>query len=67
MVPRADVTVVARGTRDALTAVARDLIAAQLLPSDLSDEVEVAVSRQRTDPWTWHVGQHGDPAGRPAG
>ena len=33
--PRADVTVVARGPRDALTAVARDLIAAQLLPGAL--------------------------------
>jgi FAD/FMN-containing dehydrogenase len=33
--PRADVTVVARGPRDALTAAARDLIAAQLLPGAL--------------------------------
>jgi FAD/FMN-containing dehydrogenase len=33
--PRADVTVVARGPRDTLTAVARDLIAAQLLPGAL--------------------------------
>ena len=42
-------------------------IAADVLRRDLSDQVEVAVSRRRTDPWTWHVGQHGDPAGRPAG
>jgi dinuclear metal center YbgI/SA1388 family protein len=42
-------------------------VAADVLRRDLSDQVEVAVSRQRTDPWTWHVGQHGDPAGRPAG
>ena len=42
-------------------------VAADLLRRDLSDGVEVAVSRRRTDPWTWHVGQHGDPAGRPAG
>ena len=42
-------------------------VAADVLRRDLSDGVEVAVSRHRTDPWTWHVGQHGDPAGRPAG
>jgi dinuclear metal center YbgI/SA1388 family protein len=42
-------------------------VAADVLRRDLSDGVEVAVSRRRTDPWTWHVGQHGDPAGRPAG
>jgi dinuclear metal center YbgI/SA1388 family protein len=42
-------------------------VAADVLRRDLSDQVEVAVSRRRTDPWTWHVGQHGDPAGRPAG
>ena len=42
-------------------------IAADVLRHDLSDRVEVAVSGHRTDPWTWHVGQHGDPAGRPAG
>jgi glycolate oxidase FAD binding subunit len=33
--PRADVTVVARGPRDTLTSVARDLIAARLLPGAL--------------------------------
>ena len=42
-------------------------VAADVLRRDLSDGVEVAVSRRRTDPWTWHVGQHGDPGGRPAG
>jgi putative NIF3 family GTP cyclohydrolase 1 type 2 len=42
-------------------------VAADVLRRDLSDGVEVAVSRRRTDPWTWHVGQHGDPAGAPAG
>ena len=33
--PRADVTVIARGPRDTLTSAARDLIAAQLLPGTL--------------------------------
>jgi dinuclear metal center YbgI/SA1388 family protein len=42
-------------------------IAADLLVRDLSGAVEVAVSRRRTDPWTWQVGQHGDPAAHPAG
>jgi hypothetical protein len=28
-----------------------------VLRRDLSGRVEVAVSRLRTDPWTWHVGQ----------
>lgn len=42
-------------------------VAADVLRRDLSDGVEVAVSRRRTDPWTWHVGQHGGPAGAPAG
>jgi dinuclear metal center YbgI/SA1388 family protein len=42
-------------------------VAADVLRRDLSDRVEVAVSARRTDPWTWHVGQHGDPAGRPTG
>jgi putative NIF3 family GTP cyclohydrolase 1 type 2 len=42
-------------------------VAADVLRHDLSDGVEVAVSGRRTDPWTWHVGQHGDPAGRPGG
>jgi dinuclear metal center YbgI/SA1388 family protein len=42
-------------------------VAADVLRRDLSDRVEVAVSGRRNDPWTWHVGQHGDPAGRPAG
>jgi dinuclear metal center YbgI/SA1388 family protein len=42
-------------------------VAADVLRRDVSDHVEVGVSRLRTDPWTWHVGQHVDPAGRPAG
>ncbi len=42
-------------------------VAADVLRRDLSDGVEVAVSRRRTDPWTWHVGQRGDPAGSAAG
>ncbi len=33
--PRADVTLIARGTRDALTSAARDLMAANLLPAAL--------------------------------
>jgi FAD/FMN-containing dehydrogenase len=33
--PRADVTLVARGTRDALTSAARDVIAAELVPAAL--------------------------------
>ena len=41
-------------------------VAADVLRRDLSGRVEVAVSRRRTDPWTWQVGQHGDPAARPA-
>ena len=32
--------------------------AADVLRRDLSGRVDVAVSRLRTDPWTWHVGQH---------
>jgi dinuclear metal center YbgI/SA1388 family protein len=40
-------------------------VAADVLRRDLPEGVEVAVSRCRTDPWTWHVGQHGDPAGSP--
>jgi dinuclear metal center YbgI/SA1388 family protein len=42
-------------------------VAADLLHRDLSGRVEVAVSRRRTDPWTWHEGSHGVPAGRSAG
>jgi dinuclear metal center YbgI/SA1388 family protein len=32
--------------------------AADLLHRDLSGRVEVAVSRVRTDPWTWHAGSN---------
>jgi dinuclear metal center YbgI/SA1388 family protein len=42
-------------------------VAADVLHRDLSGRVEVAVSRRRTDPWTWHEGSHGVPAGRSAG
>jgi dinuclear metal center YbgI/SA1388 family protein len=42
-------------------------VAAEVLRRDLSGRVEVAVSRLRTDPWTWHEGSNGDPAGRSAG
>jgi dinuclear metal center YbgI/SA1388 family protein len=42
-------------------------VAADLLHRDLSGRVEVAVSRRRTDPWTWHEGSHGVPAGQSAG
>ena len=31
-------------------------VAADVLHRDLSGRVEVAVSRRRTDPWTWHEG-----------
>ena len=31
-------------------------VAAEVLRRDLSGRVEVAVSRLRTDPWTWHEG-----------
>jgi len=45
-------------------------VAAETLRRDLSDRVEVGVSRRRTDPWTWHVGQfegeQAEPAGVPA-
>jgi putative NIF3 family GTP cyclohydrolase 1 type 2 len=34
-------------------------VAADLLARDLSGRVEVAVSRRRTDPWTWHEGSNG--------
>ncbi len=37
-------------------------VAAEVLGRDLSGRVQVAVSRRRTDPWAWHVGQGGDPA-----
>ncbi|MCW2698577.1 MAG: hypothetical protein JWQ45_112 [Blastococcus sp.] len=33
--------------------------ASDLLGRDLSGEVEVSVSRRRTDPWTWRAGQDG--------
>jgi dinuclear metal center YbgI/SA1388 family protein len=42
-------------------------VAADVLHRDLSGRVEVAVSRRRTDPWTWHEGSNGVPAGRSAG
>jgi dinuclear metal center YbgI/SA1388 family protein len=42
-------------------------VAADVLHRDLSGRVEVAVSRRRTDPWTWHEGSDGVPAGRSAG
>jgi dinuclear metal center YbgI/SA1388 family protein len=42
-------------------------VAADVLHRDLSGRVEVAVSRRRTDPWTWHEGSHGVPAGQSAG
>jgi hypothetical protein len=37
------------------------------LRRDLSGRVEVAVSRLRTDPWTWHEGTNGEPVGASAG
>jgi dinuclear metal center YbgI/SA1388 family protein len=42
-------------------------VAADVLHRDLSGKVEVAVSRRRTDPWTWLAGPSGQPAGHPAG
>jgi dinuclear metal center YbgI/SA1388 family protein len=42
-------------------------VAADVLHRDLSGRVEVAVSRRSTDPWTWHEGSHGVPAGHSAG
>jgi dinuclear metal center YbgI/SA1388 family protein len=39
-------------------------VAADVLHRDLSGRVEVAVSRRRTDPWTWHEGSNGVPAGQ---
>jgi dinuclear metal center YbgI/SA1388 family protein len=42
-------------------------VAADVLHRDLSGRVEVAVSRRRTDPWTWHEGSDGfRPGDRPA-
>ena len=38
-------------------------VAADVLHRDLSGRVEVAVSRRRTDPWTWHEGPDGVSAG----
>lgn len=35
-------------------------VAADVLHRDLGARVDVAVSRRRTDPWTWHVSQHTD-------
>ena len=40
-------------------------VAAEALRDDLAGRVEVAVSRLRTDPWTWHAGQENRPAGEP--
>jgi putative NIF3 family GTP cyclohydrolase 1 type 2 len=40
-------------------------VAADVLRGDLAGRVEVAVSRLRTDPWTWHAGQGTGPAGEP--
>jgi dinuclear metal center YbgI/SA1388 family protein len=42
-------------------------VAADVLHRDLSGRVEVAVSRRRTDPWTWHAGPGRSPAERSAG
>ena len=42
-------------------------VAADVLHRDLAGRVEVAVSRRRTDPWTWHTGSSGVPAQRSAG
>jgi dinuclear metal center YbgI/SA1388 family protein len=42
-------------------------VAADMLHRDLSGRVDVAVSRRRTDPWAWHVGQDGQPAEPSAG
>ena len=42
-------------------------VAADVLSRDLSGRIEVAVSRRRTDPWGWHEGSRGHPAGVPAG
>jgi dinuclear metal center YbgI/SA1388 family protein len=42
-------------------------VAADVLHRDLSGRVEVAVSRRRTDPWTWHEGSDGVPAGQSVG
>jgi dinuclear metal center YbgI/SA1388 family protein len=38
-------------------------VAADVLHRDLGGKLEVAVSRRRTDPWTWHVDQDGNRAG----
>jgi dinuclear metal center YbgI/SA1388 family protein len=42
-------------------------VASDLLGRDLSGRIEVAVSGRRTDPWTWHEGSNGVPAGTSAG
>ncbi|MDP9430970.1 MAG: Nif3-like dinuclear metal center hexameric protein [Actinomycetota bacterium] len=42
-------------------------LAADALRRDLSGRVEVAVSRGRTDPWTWRAGAEGRPAADAAG
>jgi len=42
-------------------------VAAEVLRRDLSGRVDVAVSARRTDPWTWHEGSNGVPAGQSAG
>jgi dinuclear metal center YbgI/SA1388 family protein len=42
-------------------------VAADVLRHDLSGRVDVAFSRRRTDPWTWHEGSNGVPVERSAG
>jgi dinuclear metal center YbgI/SA1388 family protein len=42
-------------------------LAADALRRDLSGRVEVAVSRRRTDPWTWRAGPEWQPAADAAG
>jgi dinuclear metal center YbgI/SA1388 family protein len=42
-------------------------VAADVLSRDLSGRVEVAVSRRRTDPWTWRAGQDERPVEQSAG
>lgn len=42
-------------------------VAADALARDLAGRIEVAVSGRRTDPWSWHEGSDGVPAGFPVG
>jgi len=42
-------------------------VAADALARDLAGGIEVAVSGRRTDPWSWHEGSKGVPAGFPVG